>query len=88
MDNNKINMEETREEELIATIEDRIDQGLVNPTPNKRTYSVYEIQDILGISLPTAYVLVKKGEFKSVRIGRTIRISKKSFDDWLDQHLG
>lgn len=51
----------------------------------KRTYTVDEIQDILGISRPTAYALVKRNEFRSIRIGGQIRISKKSFDDWLDQ---
>ena len=52
---------------------------------DKRTYTVDEIQDILGISRPTAYNLVKKGLFHSVRVGGHIRISKKSFDEWLDQ---
>lgn len=47
-------------------------------------YTVDEIQDILGISRPTAYNLVKQGVFHSVRVGGHIRISKKSFDDWLD----
>ena len=47
--------------------------------------TVDEIQDILGISRPTAYNLVKKGLFHSVRVGGHIRISKKSFDEWLDQ---
>ena len=47
---------------------------------DKRTYTVDEIQDILGISRPTAYNLVKQGVFHSVRVGGHIRISKKSFD--------
>lgn len=51
----------------------------------KRTYTVEEIQDILGISRPTAYALVRRREFHSIRIGGKIRISKKSFDAWLDQ---
>lgn len=51
---------------------------------NKRTYTVNEIQDILGISRPTAYALVKRNLFRSIRIGGQIRISKKSFDEWLD----
>ena len=51
---------------------------------DKRTYTVDEIQDILDISRPTAYKLVKQGVFHSVRVGGHIRISKKSFDDWLD----
>lgn len=50
----------------------------------KRVYTVEEISEILGISRSAAYELVKKDEFKSVRIGATIRISKSSFDVWLD----
>lgn len=51
----------------------------------KRTYTIPEIQDILGISPPTAYALVKKNLFRTVHVGRHIRISKKSFDAWLDE---
>ena len=51
---------------------------------DKRTYTVDEIQDILGISRPTAYNLVNQDVLVSVRVGGHIRISKKSFDDWLD----
>lgn len=50
----------------------------------KRTYTVDEIQDILGISQPTAYALIKKNLFHSIRVGRHIHISKNSFDAWLD----
>ena len=53
----------------------------------KRTYTVDEIRDILGISRTTAYNLVKSKEFHSVRVGGHIRISKKSFDEWLDKQL-
>lgn len=53
----------------------------------KRTYTVDEIQDILGISRSTAYGLVKKKLFHSVRIGGHIRISCKSFDAWLDEQF-
>lgn len=51
---------------------------------NKRTYRVEEIADILDISKSSAYELVKQGLFKTVKIGSAIRISKKSFDAWLD----
>ena len=50
----------------------------------KRIYTVDEIQDILGIGRNSVYSLVKSGVFHSVRIGGNIRISKKSFDEWLD----
>lgn len=51
----------------------------------KRVYTVDEIQDILQISKTTAYNLVNSGVFHSVRIGGQHRISKRSFDAWLDQ---
>ncbi len=50
----------------------------------KRTYLVGDIAAILGIGKSSAYELVKQGHFKIVRIGTAIRISKKSFDAWLD----
>ncbi len=50
----------------------------------KRTYTVREAAELLGISNTAAYSLVKKKAFKTVRIGTAIRISKASFDEWLD----
>jgi excisionase family DNA binding protein len=54
------------------------------PIPEKRTYTVSEIQEILEIGKTTAYALIKEAPFSIVRVGGSIRISKKSFDDWLD----
>ena len=54
---------------------------------DKKTYSVLEIADILQISKSKAYELCKQPDFKVVRLGRTIRISKVSFDNWLDNLL-
>ena len=51
----------------------------------KRCYTVKEIQNILGISRPTVYELLKKNEFRWIQIGTKYRISKKSFDGWLDK---
>ena len=51
---------------------------------DKRVYTVDEIQDILEIGRTSAYSLVKQNLFRSVRVGGSIRISKKSFDEWLD----
>ena len=50
----------------------------------KKTYTVSEIAEILGIGRTSAYNLVKENHFKVVKIGASIRISKKSFDDWLN----
>ena len=44
-----------------------------------------ELQEILGVSRPTIYNLLKKKEFRWIQLdGGKYRISKKSFDDWLD----
>ena len=51
----------------------------------KRCYTVKEIQEILGISRPTVYELLKKNEFRWIQIGTKYRISKKSFDGQLDK---
>lgn len=50
-----------------------------------RTYNVCDIQNILGISRTMAYKLVNSRQFRIVRVGNRILISKKSFDEWLDQ---
>ena len=50
----------------------------------KRVYTVEEIIDILGVSKTTAYNLVNSGAFRCVKVGGHYRISKKSFDKWLD----
>ena len=47
----------------------------------KRTYTVDEVAALLGISRTSAYEFVKRGEVKFVKIGVSIRISKKSFDE-------
>lgn len=57
----------------------------IRNTPERRTYMVEEVADILGIGRSSAYNLVKEGHFKTVRIGTSIRVSKKSFDEWLDK---
>lgn len=53
----------------------------------KRCYTVKELQVILGISRPTVYELLKKNEFRWIQIGTKYRISKKSFDGWLDHNM-
>lgn len=55
-----------------------------NTQQERRTYTVADIAAILDISLSAAYRLVKEDNFATVRIGNTIRISRKSFEDWLE----
>ena len=47
---------------------------------------VFDDETVLSwiLSQHKVYELCNSGEFKIVRIGRTIRISKLSFDEWLD----
>lgn len=71
-------------EERIAELNEQT-RALPQPEYDKRVYTVDEIQDILGIGRNATYALVKKNLFRSVRLGGHIRISKRSFDEWLDQ---
>ena len=54
-------------------------------SPMLKTYRVDDIAQILGVARSYAYNLIKEGHFKTVRIGTAIRISRKSFDEWLDK---
>lgn len=40
-----------------------------------------------GISRPTVYELLKRNEFRWIQVGTKYRISKKSFDEWLDKMM-
>ena len=51
--------------------------------PQSRTYTVNDIAVILSIGCGSAYKLANSGAFKTIRIGNMIRISRKSFEDWL-----
>ena len=60
-------------------------QNTRTPKNQKKTYTVEEIAEQLGVSKKVAYSLVKSGQFSYVRVGRAIRVSKVSFDKWLNQ---
>lgn len=64
-----------------------VDMNSPEAIPEKRTYTVEDIQIILGISRGTAYKLLEKKEFRWFKIGSTYRISKNSFDSWLDKMM-
>lgn len=71
-------------EEKIAAMNSVPEAVPVTSEYEKRVYTVEELMDILQISKTTAYALVNSGVFHSVRIGGQHRISKRSFDAWLD----
>ena len=52
-----------------------------------KALSVEDLQIILGISRGTVYKLLEQQEFRWFKIGTAYRISKKSFDAWLDNKL-
>lgn len=50
-----------------------------------RCYTVQDLQTILGISRRSVYDLLHRKEFRWIQIGNgRYRISRKSFDEWLD----
>ena len=51
-------------------------------------YTVDDIQHILKVSRTTVYELLKSKKFYSVRVGGQYRISKKSFENWLNGEKG
>ncbi len=63
-----------------------ISGGQTTSDPEKRCYTVPEIMEILRCGKRTVYDLLKENNFRYIRLGRgAYRISKASFDTWLDQ---
>lgn len=72
-------------EQRMAELSIRNAESRPMPDSKKRAYSVDDIMAILDISRSSAYILIKKNLFRSVKIGNQLRISKSSFDEWLDK---
>lgn len=71
-------------EDKIEAMNQQLNAGDHDPDNGKRVYTVEEIMDILNIGKNSAYTLVHSGAFHYVKVGGHYRISKKSFDSWLD----
>ena len=65
------------------SIEARV-KDLNGGTSQKKSYSVEEVMQILGIARQTVYKLIDRGCFKAVKVDKGYRIVKTSFDKWLD----
>ena len=51
-----------------------------------KTYTVPEIANILNISVRKAYLFCNEtNEFKVLRLGKSIRIVRDSFDEWFEK---
>jgi excisionase family DNA binding protein len=46
---------------------------------------VPEVAGVLRIARSRAYELVAEGEIPSVRIGRSVRVSRRELDRWLEE---
>jgi excisionase family DNA binding protein len=46
---------------------------------------VPEVAEVLRIARSRAYELVADGEIPSVRIGRSLRVSRRELDKWLEE---
>jgi excisionase family DNA binding protein len=46
---------------------------------------VPEVAEVLRIARNRAYELVAEGEIPSVRIGRSVRVSRKELERWLEE---
>jgi len=57
------------------------------PFMERRCYTVEDLTIIMGIGRSTAYKLLEQHEFRWFKIGSAIRISKDSFDNWLDAKI-
>ena len=57
------------------------------PSSGNRCYTVQDLQDILGVGRKSIYSLLKRNEFRWIRVGSVYRIPKKSFDEWLESGI-
>ena len=62
-----------------------IDVNSPDAVPEKRCYTVEELQIILEVSRPTVYNLIRQKQVRAFQVaGGKWRVSKRSFDEWLD----
>jgi excisionase family DNA binding protein len=52
------------------------------PNDNRETLKVQEVAAILRCGRNQAYELMQRGEIRSVRIGRAIRVTREALDEF------
>jgi excisionase family DNA binding protein len=55
-----------------------------SPADIPRPFTVEEVSRMVPCGLNQAYELVRKGQIRSIRVGRKILIPRKAFLAWLD----
>ena len=69
-----------------TSMEYDLPEDFIPDLPEKRCYTVEDLQNILMCGRSTVYDLLKKNEFRYIKLGGSgYRISRKSFDEWLDK---
>lgn len=69
-----------------ACVEYDFAERAVPEMPEVRCYTVDDLMVILQCGRRAVYELLKRKEFRYIKISRIgYRISKKSFDEWLDK---
>lgn len=46
---------------------------------------VPEVARLLGVSRTRAYVLVQRGELPAIRIGQSVRVSRRALEAWIER---
>lgn len=62
------------------------EQAVTAAPPRWASYA--EIERIYGISRTTAWRLLKSGEIRAARIGRSVRVDCGSVEDYLERKAG
>ena len=66
-------------------LEDFMGNQIEKSNSDMDTYSVIELQEILGVGKSTIYKLIMANLFESSYVEYEYRISKKSFDVWFNK---
>ena len=73
-------MTEEEESEIVSS-----DNGSASSPGEKLTISVQEAADLIGISKPKMFELLRSGEIPCKRIGKKILISHQVLVEWINQ---
>lgn len=68
--------------------EEKMPTASSTPTPVVQDIRCYTIEDLMAmliLSRPTVYRLLKQNVFRWFKVGGAYRISKASFDAWLNE---
>jgi len=50
--------------------------------------SMRDVQRTLGVAKKTAYDLAHRADFPTIRLGRTIRVTREAFIRWMEKQAG